>query len=173
MPPKRGKLNSNNYLLHFRHFGTPEKQRFWITLGSPNRCKNQVSKPTPQTVTNNVPKATNMRCQRALRGYLWEPQNAGCGIKSTAQALLGLKSAAQALAARGGVATRGSTRISGVPTPLPDPPWKQEKSRTRSWKGSTARTEKDGKHEGKVISHTPYTLLRRVGGLWFRSEHAK
>ena len=24
--------------------------------------------------------------------------------------------------------------------------------------------EKEGKHEGKVISHTPYTLLRRVGG---------
>ena len=59
--------------------------------------------------------------------------------------------------------TRGSTRISGVPTPL-DPPWKQQKSRTRSWKDSTTRTEKEGKHEGKVISHTPYTLLRRVGG---------
>ena len=57
-----------------------------------------------------------------------------------------------------------STRISGVPTPLPDPPWKQEKSRTRSWKDSTTRAEKEGKHEGKVISHTPYTLLRRVGG---------
>ena len=60
--------------------------------------------------------------------------------------------------------TRGSTRISGVPTPLPDPPWKQEKIRTRSWKDRTTRTEKEGKHEGKVISHTPYTLLRRVGG---------
>ena len=167
MPPKRGKLNSNHYLLHFRHFGTPEKQRFWTTLGSPNRCKNRVSKPTPQKVTKNIPKSDKKGVPKGAKRVPWEPQNAGCGIQSTAQALLGLKSAAQAPAARGGgprLCDDSATRISGVPTPLPDPPWKQEKSRTRSWKDSTTRAEKEGKHEGKVISHTPYTLLRRVGG---------
>ena len=116
----------------------------------------------PVLVTAADPNAFATMQANPGSGVPWEPQNAGFGIKSNAQALLGVKSAAQALAARGERgSTRGSMGVSGVPTPLLDPPLK---SRTRSWKNSTTRTEKEGKHEGKVISHTPYTLLRRVGG---------
>ena len=50
------------------------------------------------------------------------------------------------------------------PNSPPGPSLETAEDRTRSWKDSTTRTEKEGKHEGKVISHTPYTLLRRVGG---------
>ena len=128
---KWGKLNSNHYLLHFRHLGTPEKQRFGITLGSPKSMQKSGLKTNAPKSHQQRPKSDKHEVPKGAKRVPWEPQNAGCGIKSTAQALLGLKSAAQALAARGGgrrlpddsSTTRrrlvhdSSTRISSVPTP--------------------------------------------------------
>ena len=67
-PPKGGKVNSNHYLLYLRHFVNPEKQAFWSTLETQNRCKNRVSKPTS-------PKVMEKRCQGMLReGALGAPR---------------------------------------------------------------------------------------------------
>ena len=67
-------LNSNHYLLHFRHFGTPEKNDLGPLWGSQIDAKIGSRNQHPKKLPNASPKVTKKRCQRALRGYLKSPK---------------------------------------------------------------------------------------------------
>jgi hypothetical protein len=69
LPPKRGKLKSNQYLLHFRHFGTPRKSTILDHFGVPKSMQKQ-------GLQTNAPKSDKKRVPRVLRGCLGSAKGA-------------------------------------------------------------------------------------------------
>ena len=173
MPPNRG----NSILTSICcTSGTSAPRRGTILdhLGVPKLMQKSGLEPTPQKVTKHVPRVTKKRCQKALRGYLESPEMVVVASNPLHKRCLASSMLRKRWRQGGGggvhdlpttcrrLADDLPTRISGSQLPsrtLPGNSRRQDKILE-----STTRTEKEGKHEGKVISHTPYTLLRRVGG---------
>ena len=114
LPPKGGN-SILTIICYTSHTSAPPKGNDFGPLWDPQidakiGSRNQRPKKLPKT----SPKATRKGAKGRAKRVPWEPQNAGCGIQSTAQALLGLKSVAQALAARGGSTTRPRLVDKGV-----------------------------------------------------------